>query len=146
MPLLFEVRDGRRSKYFLYEDVLKNPARSRRVVGHAMDELDAWRKKYRRLLESLEFAAWNELILLLDQVRGDRPRTSRTPARTRRGPRSVREAFHEAVAKIDAWQRTYGFLFERLKHAEGRKISEAVENVLRPRGQVFYAWAAENDG
>lgn len=141
MPIAFEVRDGRKSRFLSYEQVLKDQASARRVVDQAMEEIDEWRKMYGRLFEILEFADWRALIVLVDQLRGERPKRSLAHARARKDRQYARDTFYEAIAKIDAWQRTYGYLFERLKHAGGCGIAQAVEEACNPKGRhVFYVW------
>lgn len=145
MPLVFEVYEGRKSRFISYELVLKNRACGRRVVNQAMDELDAWRKKYGRLFEVLDFADWQKLIVHLDQLRGERPQRSPAYIRARKDRRFAQDTFYEAIAKIDSWRRTYAFLFDRLKHADGRKIAQSVAEVCNPRGgKVIYVWEADD--
>lgn len=145
MPIAFEIRDGRKSVFVSYEQVLKDRACGRRVVDQAMHELDAWRRKYSRLFEMLDFADWHELIALIDEVRSGRPKRSVTHARAKKDRRYVRQAFYQALATIDAWHRTYGYLFDRLKHRVGRKMAEAVDQALHPEGySVFYVWEADD--
>lgn len=144
MPLVFEVRNGGKSKYFLYKQVLENRTCGRRVIRQAMEELDAWRKKYGRLFESLEFADWREFVALLDRLRGDRPPRSAAHSRARRDSQYAQETFYEAMAKIDDWQRRYGYLFTRLKHTEGCRIAEAVGAICNPNGHdKIYVWNAD---
>jgi hypothetical protein len=94
--------------------------------------------------ERLNFPDWRKLIVLLDKLRGGRPQRSPAHTRARKDRRYARETFHRAIAAIDVWRRTYGDLFERLKHAGGRKIAQAVEDACNPMGsQVFYVWKAD---
>jgi hypothetical protein len=144
LPICFEVREGRQSKFVPYDRVLKDRACGRRVVNQAMHELDVWRKDYGRLFELLDFADWRDLIVLLDKLRGERPQRSPAHTRARKDRQYAQDTFHQAIAMIDAWRRTYGELFERLKHAGGRKIATAVEEVFNPTGsQVFYVWKTD---
>lgn len=145
MPVVFEMHDGRKPEFLSYEQVLKDRACGRRVVDQALHELDAWRRKFARLFEVLDFADWRGLIALLDQVRGGRPQRSAAHTRAKQDRRYVRQTFYRASAEIDAWHRTYGYLLERLKHRYGRKMAEAVGQVLHPEGYtVFYAWEADD--
>lgn len=145
MPLVFEVHNGHKSSFLLYERVLKDRACGRRVINQAMDELDAWRKKYGRLFQLLPFADWRGLIDQLDQLRGGRPKGSLTHARARKDRRYAQETFYQAIAKIDDWRRMYGYLFDRLKHTAGRTIAQAIDEVCNPEGsRVFYVWDADD--
>lgn len=141
MPLVFEIHDGRTSRFFSYERVLNERACGLRVIKQAMTELDAWRKTFGRLFEILQFADWRELIGLLDQVRGQRSQRSPTHSRARKDSRYARDKFYEAIAAIDEWRRRYEDLFEHLKYADGRKVTRAVDKACHPEdGQVFHVW------
>lgn len=144
VPLVFEIHDGRTSRFFSYDRVLNDRACGLRVVKQAMTELDAWRKTFGRLFEILQFTDWRKLIGLLDQVRGPCPPRSPSHSRARKDSRYARDKFYEAIAAIDEWRRTYEYLFEHLKHAVGRKVIRAVEKACHPDGgQVFYVWESE---
>jgi len=141
MPLVFEIHDGRTSRFLSYERVLSDRECGRRVVEQALNEFDAWRKTFGRLFEVLQFAAWRKLIALLDQVRGPRPQRSPAHTRARKDSQYARDKFYEAIAAIDEWRRRYESLFEHLKHAAGRKITRAIDKICHPDdGQVFYVW------
>jgi len=145
MPIAFEVRNGRQSTYVSYEQVLKDRACGRRITEQAMAELDAWRKAYGRLFERLDFSDWREFTALLDEVRGERPKRSPTHAQVRKDRTYARETFYRALTAIDAWGRMYELVFEHWKHADGIRITKAVDKLLNPEGgRILYVWDANS--
>lgn len=141
MPLLFEIRDGRRSRFLLYEKVLSDRTCGRRVVAQALQELDDWRHGYARLFEALSFPDWTKFVELLERLRGPLP--PRCPAHTRakKDARYAREKFYEAIAVLDEWRRTYEQLFALLKYTDGVRITKAIDQACRPDGrQTVYLW------
>lgn len=142
--MFFEVHEGRQSTFLFYERVLKVRACGRRVVNQAMVELDDWRKEYGRLFELLDFADWRELIVLLDKLRGERPQRSRAHTRARKDQQYAQDTFYRAISAIDAWRRTYENVFEHWKHADGRRIIQAIDGVCNPEGgRVLYVWKTD---